>query len=99
MAVAVRRVTAFIEGPPIHGSRLAPLPVLQQILELGWADLPDIGVAPKALLDRARRDAAPPAPGAFRSLNTWISTLVMAALFATVRVVFNGCTSALARSL
>ena len=88
MAVAVRRVTTFIEGPPIHGSRLAPLPVLQQILELGWADLPDIGVAPKALLDRARRDAAPPAPGAFTSLNTWIST-VKAVCFATVHVVFS----------
>ena len=77
MAKAVKAVTTFLEKPPMNCSRLVELAVLKESLDISARELPDIGLAPRALLLKAisAAEPAPPLPSETMSIEAWLSTV------------------------
>ena len=75
MARATDAVVAFVEGPSLGGSggRHLRVPQLLRLLNRGKAQLPDMGLAPKALLlhalDRSSQDHV---PSTFTPVRAWL---------------------------
>ena len=76
MARAVAAVIAFVESPANDCSRDWPLDTLLEVLVEFSAALPDLGVAPTALLLSALQRGATegePSPSASVSVDEWMS--------------------------
>ena len=56
MDTAIRAVVDFVEGPTVGGSRNLRVEVIVELLTDPKTVLPDLGVAPNALLTTAMRE-------------------------------------------
>ena len=74
MDAAIRTVVDFVEGPTVGGSRDSPMDVVLELLTDSKIKLPDLGVAPNALLKAAmaRGTATTPDTGS-ATVEDWLS--------------------------
>ena len=74
MDAAICAVVDFVEGPTVGGSRDLPMEVVLDLLTDPRIDLPDLGVAPNALLKAAmtRGTATTPDTGS-TTVEEWLS--------------------------
>ena len=79
MGRSIQAVVAFLEGPDVQGSRVWPRDTLVEVLKENRGRLPDLGIAPAAMLlsalDRGTTDRAGDGDVSTvtRSLGQWLS--------------------------
>ena len=74
MNAAARAVVEFVEGPTVGGSRDWPVEAVFELFSDPKTILPDLGVAPNALLKAAMSRSTPTLPdGGYPTVNEWLS--------------------------